>query len=108
LFVIGAWTPGKQPLRWVPVICMTMASATSAQVFTSARAFGAQSPPHRKNTSFPAMQEREPTKPPYNSGYPEQRPEPADQHQQAPDAQSPHEPHNVPAKKPYPSSSPSG
>ncbi len=54
------------------------------------------------------MQEREPTKPPYNSGYPEQRPEPADQHQQAPDAQSPHEPHNVPAKKPYPSSSPSG
>jgi len=50
------------------------------------------------------VEEREPTKPPHNSGYPEPRPEPAKKHQKAPDAKSPHEPQNVPSKKPYPSS----
>ena len=50
------------------------------------------------------MEEREPTKPPHNSGYPEPRPEPAKKHQKTPDAESPHEPQNVPSKKPYPSS----
>jgi hypothetical protein len=54
------------------------------------------------------MDERETTKPPYNSGYPEQRPEPARKHPSEPDAKTPHEPQNVPKRKPYPSSSPSG
>jgi hypothetical protein len=54
------------------------------------------------------MEERETTKPPYNSGYPEQRPEPNKQHQKEPDSKTPHEPQNVPHKKPYPSSSSSG
>ncbi|GAB2560708.1 hypothetical protein ISP15_16015 [Dyella jejuensis] len=48
------------------------------------------------------MDERDNTRPPHNSGYPE--PEPAGKHQQEPDANSPHESQNVPKKKPYPSS----
>lgn len=54
------------------------------------------------------MEERETTKPPHNSGYPEQRPEPGRPQQKEPDPHTPHEPQNVPRKKPYPSSSPSG
>ncbi|WP_158545050.1 hypothetical protein [Dyella monticola] len=50
------------------------------------------------------MEERETTKPPYNSGYPEPRPETAKKHRKEPDEDSPHEPQNVPSKKPYPSS----
>jgi hypothetical protein len=54
------------------------------------------------------MEERQTTKPPYNSGYPEQRPEPNRPQQREPDAKTPHEPQNAPSKKPYPSSSSSG
>jgi hypothetical protein len=54
------------------------------------------------------MEEHQTTQPPHNSGYPEQRPEPNKQHQQEPDSKTPHEPQNVPRKKPYPSSSSSG
>lgn len=50
------------------------------------------------------MEERDATKPPYNSGYPEQRPETTKKHPPQPDADAPHEPQNVPDKKPYPSS----
>jgi hypothetical protein len=59
---------------------------------------------HLPEASDRTVEERETTKPPYNSGYPEQRPEPAKKQQKAPDSKSPHEPQNVPQKKPYPSS----
>lgn len=54
------------------------------------------------------MEEREVAKPMHNSGYPEQGPVPDKKHQKEPDANTPHEPQNVPNKKPYPSSSSSG
>ena len=82
---------------------MMAASARNGFVFTPDQGTVAQSR-YTSPIESGTMEEREPTKPPHNSGYPEPRPEPAKKHQKAPDAESPHEPQNVPSKKPYHSS----